>query len=80
MSAKATVVDGPREPVKRPDLRRAMTPLLDLLGLDVDDVLGVNIGKGTIRVHLVTRAKRGRVYHYAVTRVSVPVVDDPEDA
>jgi hypothetical protein len=80
MSAKATVVDGPREPVGRRNVSRALVPLADLLGVDVDDVLDVRVGRTRVTAHLVTRSKGGRrVYHYATTTLSVPIVEPVED-
>lgn len=79
MTTKATVADGPREPVERSAVRKALGPLADLLGAEVTDVLDLRVGRTRVTAHLVTRGKRGRVYHYATTTLSVPIVDPIED-
>lgn len=79
MSAKATIVDGPREPVDRAAVKVALTPLADLLGVDVDDVLDLRVGLSRVTAHLVTRGKGRKVYHYARTTLSVPIVAPVEE-
>lgn len=71
------VVDGVRnEPVARGDLVEALTPFLDLVGVDLSDFTALHVTAKVIRVRVMVRNKRGRRLPDSWAHVVVRVLDD----
>ncbi len=77
MSRVTAGVNGLRtEPLERSEVRAAMAPLADLLGVDLSTVRELHVTGSTVRARVTPKNRRGKLVPGAVVTLSVKVVED----